>query len=44
MSRECPDKSGGGGGGGRACYNCNETGHISRECPQGRNDVGHDEE
>jgi len=27
---------GGSGGGGRACYNCGECGHISRECPSER--------
>eukprot|EP00898_Chlorokybus_atmophyticus_P006162 jgi/Chlat1/6547/Chrsp45S06019 len=27
-------KRGAGGGGGQVCYTCNETGHISRECPQ----------
>ncbi|UYV76457.1 DDX4 [Cordylochernes scorpioides] len=25
---------GGGGGGGRTCYNCNQTGHVSRDCTE----------
>ena len=29
---ECPDKAGG-----MKCYNCNETGHLSRDC---KNEAG----
>ena len=31
MSRECPQA--GGSGRPMSCYNCNEEGHISRDCP-----------
>lgn len=31
---EAPRRNGGGGG--RACHNCKEEGHISRECPHDR--------
>jgi len=30
------DRRGGGGGG--ACYNCNRSGHIARDCPDSRRD------
>lgn len=30
----------GGGRGNMTCFTCNQTGHISRECPEGRNGVG----
>ena len=30
----------GGGGGDRACYNCGENGHMSRDCPQPRSGGG----
>ena len=31
---------GGRGGGGGACFNCGESGHMSRECPNGRGGGG----
>ena len=35
------DRGGGGqGGGDRACYNCGENGHMSRDCPQPRSGGG----
>jgi len=45
FARDCPNSGGGGsrdfgagggrggGGGDMRCYNCNEVGHISRNCP-----------
>ena len=38
MSRECPQ--GGGSGRPMSCYNCNEEGHISRDCPKPREGGG----
>jgi len=38
--RNSRDDYGGGRGGGGACYNCNRTGHISRECPDSRGSGG----
>lgn len=32
FSRDCPQ-----GGGGRACHNCGQEGHMSKECEQPRN-------
>ena len=32
MSRECPQA--GGSGRPMSCYNCQEEGHISRDCPK----------
>lgn len=32
MAKDCPQ-----GGGGRACHNCGQEGHISKECDQPRN-------
>jgi hypothetical protein len=33
-------RGGGRGGGDRECYNCGKTGHISRDCPEPRQDRG----
>mmetsp|Transcript_5965 Transcript_5965/g.7227 ORF Transcript_5965/g.7227 Transcript_5965/m.7227 type:complete len:94 (-) Transcript_5965:18-299(-) len=35
MARDCPNQAadGGRGGRGRACFKCNEEGHIARDCP-----------
>jgi hypothetical protein len=40
IQRNCPKNTGGSGGGfgggntsSMRCYNCNEMGHISRNCP-----------
>ena len=38
MSRDCPQ--GGGSGRPMSCYNCNEEGHISRDCPKPREGGG----
>ena len=32
MSRDCPQKKK------MTCYNCNEEGHMSRDCPSGGGD------
>ena len=46
LNRRRAGRSGGGGRGGfgsvRACYNCGEGGHISRDCPQPRQGGGGD--
>ncbi|XP_054163171.1 uncharacterized protein LOC128961003 [Oppia nitens] len=33
-------RGGGGGGGGRACFNCGDDGHMSRECPKPKKNGG----
>lgn len=38
ISKECPNNEGGGGGG-RACHNCGNEDHISKDCPEPRKQI-----